>query len=217
MKDVFHSFYPLSGEEYAALWKDSLFVLDASFLCNLYRLPEKAQCELLVILSLLSDRLWVPHHAALEFQRNRLKVIADQKKKFTEVRKLVSETQRGFKADISKLQLKKRHSLIDPDPLLARFDALFDSFEEELSEFEAKQLEVSDPDPLLEKLDELLDSKIGSAPDSQEEMIRSTKRARRVMQERYHQAIWILLRGMTKKIVIMSMAALCMSVSMGIW
>jgi len=170
MKDVFHSFYPLSDEEYATLWKESLFVLDASFLCNLYRLPEKAQCELLVILSLLSNRLWVPYHAALEFQRNRLTVIADQKKKFTEVRKLFSETRRGFRADISKLQLKKRHSLIDPDPLLARFDTLFDSFEEELSEFEAKQLEVSDPDPLLEKLDELLDSKIGPSPGSQEEI-----------------------------------------------
>jgi hypothetical protein len=170
MKDVFHSFYSLSDEEYATLWKDSLFVLDASFLCNLYRLPEKAQNELLVILSLLSDRLWVPYHSALEFQRNRPRVIVDQKKKFTEIRRIFDETQTGFKKGISELHLEKRHSLIDPIPLLAKFKTLFDSFEEELSEFEAKQLKISDPDSLLEKLDELLGSKIGSAPGSQEEI-----------------------------------------------
>jgi hypothetical protein len=170
MKEAFHSFYPFSDDEYAVLWNECLFVLDASFLCNLYRLPEKAQRELLGILSLLSDRLWVPYHAALEFQRNRLAVIADQKKKFSEVRKLFDETRRKFNADISKLQLKKRHSLIDPDPLLARFDALFDSFEREMLEFGAQQLDVSGSDPLLEKLDELLSFKIGSAPNSQEEI-----------------------------------------------
>jgi len=170
MKEVFHGFYALSDEEYTALWNEGLFVLDASFLCNLYRLPERAQLELLMVLSLLSDRLWVPYHAALEFQRNRLAVIADQKKKFSEVRKLFRDIRQRFRDGISKLQLKKRHSLIDPDPLVARFDALFDSFEEELSELETKQLDVSDPDPWLEKLDELLDSKIGSPPASQEEV-----------------------------------------------
>jgi hypothetical protein len=156
MKEAFHSFYPFSDDEYAVLWNECLFVLDASFLCNLYRLPEKAQRELLGILSLLSDRLWVPYHAALEFQRNRLAVIADQKKKFSEVRKLFDETRRKFNADISKLQLKKRHSLIDPD--------------REMLEFGAQQLDVSGSDPLLEKLDELLSFKIGSAPNSQEEI-----------------------------------------------
>lgn len=107
MKELFPGFYRPTEEEFTSLWKDGLFVLDANFLLNIYRFPEKASNELLDIMSKISDRLWIPYEAALEFQRNRLSVIADQKKKFSDVRILFDDTKKQFKVGLSKLQLKK--------------------------------------------------------------------------------------------------------------
>ncbi|MGE0024579.1 MAG: PIN-like domain-containing protein, partial [Hyphomicrobium sp.] len=89
MKDKFPGYYRPSEEEFAILWKECIFALDANVLLNLYRYPQTARDELLKIISRDPERFWIPHQAALEFQRNRLSVIAEQKNKFREVRKIV--------------------------------------------------------------------------------------------------------------------------------
>lgn len=170
MKEIFSGFYRFSDDDYSILWKECLFVLDASFLCGLYRLPTSASDELLSVLSKVSDRLWVPHHAALEFQRNRLPVIADQKHKFHEIRRVFDETKKVFNTGLSKLELKKRHSLIQQEVFDHKFTELLTSFENDLAEQESKQIDVYDPDPLLQKMDDLLKGKIGSPPASQTEI-----------------------------------------------
>lgn len=170
MKETFSGFYHFSDDDYGILWKDCLFVLDASFLCGLYRLPKNASDELLSVMSKVSDRLWVPHHAALEFQRNRLLVIADQKHKFQETRYVFDKAKKVFNAELSKLELKKRHSLIQQEIFEHKFIELLASFEKDLAEQESKQIDVCDPDPLLQKIDNLFNGKIGSPPTSQAEI-----------------------------------------------
>jgi len=82
MKKIFPGFYPPSDEDLKELWSKSLFVLDANVLLNLYRYPEKARADLLTVIRKIKDRVWVPYQAALEYQVNRLTVIAEQKEKF---------------------------------------------------------------------------------------------------------------------------------------
>lgn len=170
MKKIFRGFYRFSDKEYAALLANCRFVIDASFIFSIYRLPLVARKELIATLSRVSDRLWVPYQAALEYQRNRLNVIADQNKKFSEVRNMLSDTRKKFKADLSKLQLKKRHSVINPEEIEKKLDILFDSFEEELTTHESRQQKLSDTDPLQKELDKLFSGKIGSQPSSQQEV-----------------------------------------------
>lgn len=60
------------------MWRECTFVLDANILLNLYRYRPEERDQFLAILSKLKERIWLPHQAAREYQRNRLKVIQDQ-------------------------------------------------------------------------------------------------------------------------------------------
>ena len=119
MKELFPGYDRPSDDEIKSLWKISTVVLDTNVLLNFYRYSEKVKTDFQKVLEKVSDRLWVPYHAALEYQRNRLLVIADQNKRFTEVRAIVKEARSNL-SKLEGLQLKKRHSSIDPEPFLLK-------------------------------------------------------------------------------------------------
>lgn len=167
MKDLFPGFYRLSSAEFDELWKDCLFVLDTNVLLNLYRYPEKARDELIEVLSRVSERLWIPHHVALEFQRNRPFVIAEQRKRFRQVRDVVLSAQRKLEAEIDGLQLNKRHASIDPNKLTQNIAASVTRFFEELDESEKIQIDVHESDPLRDRIDSLLGGRVGNPPKKQ--------------------------------------------------
>src|SRR5437660_4489215 len=92
MRGKFPGFYRPTDEGFEQLWKEGWFVLDANILLNLYRYQEKARGEFMKVLEALAPRIWVPHQALLEYQRNRVKTIREQLQKFRDVRKLVNFT-----------------------------------------------------------------------------------------------------------------------------
>ncbi|TOP03383.1 hypothetical protein CGH23_24350, partial [Vibrio parahaemolyticus] len=67
-------------------------------------------------------RVWIPYHVALEYQRNRLKVIGSQNSKFSEVKKVVQKGTNTIKSDLDTLQLKKRHSTIEPESFIGEIN-----------------------------------------------------------------------------------------------
>jgi len=69
MKNIFPGYYRPTEEKFSNLWNSCLFVLDANVLLNLYRYSQETSNELIQILKQISDRLWIPHQAALEYQK----------------------------------------------------------------------------------------------------------------------------------------------------
>jgi hypothetical protein len=67
MRKGFSGYYRPDEKEFSVLWKKCLFILDANVLLNLYRYPKKARRDLVKVLTLVNDRLWIPHQAALEY------------------------------------------------------------------------------------------------------------------------------------------------------
>jgi hypothetical protein len=127
MKELFPAYYSLTDDELNTLWKNCLFVLDTNVLLDLYRLPNAASNDLLKILKdpAVSGRLWIPFQAALEYQNNRLRVIGDQINRYGEVREALEKAEIEFKSvysdlneKLQQLQLKKRHSQIDPEKFI---------------------------------------------------------------------------------------------------
>lgn len=170
MKGLFPEYSDTSGQDYGTIWKEALFVFDTNVLLNLYRYQAGTRDELLKILEQLSSRIRVPHHVALEFQRNRLKVIAEQNRRFTEVRRIIDKARGGLFADLEKLQLNKRHSLINPQPLIAGFEKLVDDFLADLDRLQEAQQKLGSPDPLKEKIEVLFDGRVGKPPKDQAEV-----------------------------------------------
>ncbi|MEU2043137.1 PIN-like domain-containing protein [Nocardia niwae] len=65
--------------------------LDANIMLALYRVSDSQRKQILEVLEIVSDRLWVPYQAALEYQRNRLKVAADQQKTHESISSLANK------------------------------------------------------------------------------------------------------------------------------
>ena len=80
MKQRLAEFFPLSDKELHHLWEYSTFVFDTNVLLGLYRLPRSAREEYIAVIKSLRDRVWIPHHVALEFNLRRPRVIAQQRK-----------------------------------------------------------------------------------------------------------------------------------------
>ncbi len=170
MKNLFPQYTTFLNIDHSSVWKHAIFVFDTNVLLNLYRYQSKTRDELLNVLERLSARIWIPHHAALEFQRNRLLVIADQNKRFSDVRRTIEKFKGTLSSDLDKLQLQKRHSLINPQPLIQGFEKLVSEFFSELNRLEAEQQNLTSSDPLLEKIEILFAGHVGDPPKSQKDL-----------------------------------------------
>ena len=167
MKNLFSGYYKLTKEEFDSLWGNAIFVFDTNVLLNLYRYQSSTRDSLLSVIERLADRVWIPYHVGLEFQRNRLKVIAAQHKRYSEVQNIVSKSISSMQTELDGLQLKKRHSHINPDKLIENIDKIKKEFLSELSALEEKSISVTSADEIRDKIDSLFQGRIGAPPEDQ--------------------------------------------------
>jgi hypothetical protein len=170
MKNTFPGYYRPSDKDLVKIWKSCIFVLDANVLLNLYRYPKSAREDLLRVFKGVSSRLWIPHQAALEYQRKRLEVIAEQVQRFDEVKNLLGKVRSDLSNGLAQLQLKKRHSSINPDDFLSKVDNIIDEFLNELEKSQKEQPDVYREDELRNRIDLLLDNKVGKPSLAQSDL-----------------------------------------------
>lgn len=94
MKSIFSCFYEEHNDaELSRIWKDeqTLFVFDTNVLLGLYSFQPENRNDFFKVLELLNGRAWIPYHVGLEYQRNRLKIIKNRRKFFTEMKKRSDE------------------------------------------------------------------------------------------------------------------------------
>ncbi len=93
MEELFPGFYNRTQEEFSMLWQEATLVFDTNMLLNIYRYQEETRKRYFEILEQLKERIWTPHQAIYEFQKNRLEVIGQQLKAYSEVSKALSDAQ----------------------------------------------------------------------------------------------------------------------------
>jgi hypothetical protein len=168
--DELKAFSQLTDEEFRLLWTKGAFFVDANVLLNLYRYPTAARDDLLRVLEQFGNRLTAPFHAVLEYERNRLSVVAEQKKRFRDVRDVVTEKREELRASLDVLQLRKRHASIRADEYLSQLSTLTDQFLENLDGLESAQPDVFARDELRERIYKLLDNHISPPPSKQQHL-----------------------------------------------
>ncbi|WP_457586657.1 PIN-like domain-containing protein [Ensifer canadensis] len=162
MKSTFSEFYKATDDELKALWKESLFVIDANVVLNLYRYPGTVRDDLLKALHKVADRLWMPFQAAFEYQRKRLDVIADQKKAFDTIKNELT-------GSVSKMQalFSARHPLIEQGSLVEDVKKLVNEYIEKLQPLSDQQPAVHENDKIREEIDKLLNGRVGPEPSKE--------------------------------------------------
>ncbi|MEM8651450.1 MAG: PIN-like domain-containing protein, partial [Pseudomonadota bacterium] len=166
MRDLFPGYYPLSENDIKDIWEKGLFVFDTNVLLSFYRYPIAVREDFFQVLQEISDRVWIPYQVALEFQRNRLNVISKQLKCFDDVRDALDKARKTLSTSFNDLQLKKRHSVINPDYLLSELDELFGGFRGDLLAKEQDQPNF-DNDDVRAQLDNIFQGRVGDIPSKE--------------------------------------------------
>lgn len=91
MRALFPGYFRPTDEDFAALWGNCTFAIDANVLLNLYRYSPGTRRELEKALDSVKDRLFIPHQAAKEFLKNRLSVTTGQAEEYTRAVKVIKD------------------------------------------------------------------------------------------------------------------------------
>ncbi|GGD60260.1 PIN-like domain-containing protein [Rhizobium anhuiense] len=170
VRDLFPGFYPPTAQEYEKISKESLVVFDANSLLDLYRLPASARDEFLEVLAGLKDRLWIPFQVALEFQRNRLTVITDERKVTQDALDSAKELVEKLTQKVEDLELDKHGLGLKPDELIKDLKNSNQKLQEALTKVHEARLDPGHKDEIRDRLDKILKGKVGSPPSTQAEM-----------------------------------------------
>jgi len=172
MKDKFPAFYRPTAEEFKTLWNRCTFILDANVLLNLYRYSPDTRQELISTLQTLKSagRLWVPHQAALEYHKNRLGVIINEKSKFKEISNSIDDHMKGLKQDLKKDDRARKNTYTAS--IITALDRAIDKSFKEINDELSKQIKERpdwiENDDIREKLSELFKGKIGTPYNAEE-------------------------------------------------
>lgn len=164
MRKMFSEYYPLTASELKNLWSSCIFVLDANVLLNAYRYSSDTVDELFSILEheSVSTRLWIPHQAAAEYQRNRLAVIDEQRTVYGKIRDEIQKTFRTLRGNLNQLA---RHPLISISKIVEQLDSNSDEIENLLAAWESNHPDHMACDHLRTRWTSLLDGKVGNPFD----------------------------------------------------
>ncbi|WP_328302144.1 PIN-like domain-containing protein [Actinomycetospora sp. NBC_00405] len=180
--------------------REALIVLDTNVLLALYEASPDARDQILGVLRAAVERIWVPHNAAVEFSRNRERVVLDRVRHFDRVKSTLKKAPESAVAilekalsDLVALRDKSRTTRewnreavkLDKESLVSRLDGVMDAAMSEVEKLEAEHdvtpRSIRDEDKVLVQLDELLAGRLGRPPSSEE----LEKRVRHVIDFRY--------------------------------
>lgn len=175
MKKSFSGFYSPSNVRIRNAWKHekTLFVFDTNILLNLYSYTEEARKDFFKILDGISDRVWLPNHVGLEYQRNRLNVIKNEKYIFQKFKRYLENIEKNINSqEFKDLKLDARLPDLNQktEELHTSIQNIINDFKNVLETQNAKQPDVRSGDKIRKKLEVYFDSKIGKPFNNQTDL-----------------------------------------------
>ena len=170
LKNTFNAYYLVDIEKLMKR-EDTIFVFDTNVLLNLYSYTEQTREDFFSLLDIVKDRVWIPYHVGLEYQRNRLSVIRNEKKIFNDLNTYVSSIKKDLDTTLlQSLKLKQRLPKINEETINLQKKIIeeLDNYSKLIDEWNKMQPCVRSVDLIRNRIDEIFDNKIGEIPKSQE-------------------------------------------------
>lgn len=164
MKKLFKEFYFPDEKETRDIWENenTLFVLDTNILLNLYRYKKETTDDFFRLLKKVKNKVFLPHHVALEYQNNRISVIAEERKRLNyfinALKDKLSIEDYLFIGDGKNIynQLAKKYPELK-EGLNACQDKLQTKYEESLAELKKTVTKLLDEFPQVNSFDSIRD------------------------------------------------------------
>ncbi len=174
MKDYFKGFYGLSENETQEIWNndDTVFVFDTNALLLLYRCEKETREAFFEQWSKIKDKVWLPYHVCLEYQRNRLAAIKAHVLELEATGEHL-KTRISAAAELNNFDKKHKETIKRYDKLRGEFAQLANQLSTLVDTFVSEQIKnrVEDADFLAkhdtvrDRISDLIGERIGSAPD----------------------------------------------------
>jgi hypothetical protein len=181
MKKKFFEYYKPSEKDFEGLWKKCLFIFDTSVLINLYEFSPKVRDEYLEVLKKNSDRIWIPHQVAKEYQWRRPSIIREQKAIHQQLRNEFLKTRDSIIENIEKSI--QYHPFFDKTQLEDEVKKIFSNLIAYLRKCEEGYPDLIKKDIIGEKIDILFDGKVGDECTDDELQKIFTSGAKRYIQK----------------------------------
>ena len=167
LRDAAPGYYPADYNTRAHMLQRGLIAVDTNVLLDLYRFTRTTTDELLDVLGLFGDRLFVPHQVALEHERNRLRVVEDQSKFFKDTGEQLGK---ALTSAVNRANQVQSHCGIRDTGLQESVQFLIEAHKQLLAVIDALREEyvsaskVLQQDEVRARLQVLLDGKVGRLP-----------------------------------------------------
>lgn len=174
MKELFKGFYTPSPSEIKKAWESekTLFVFDTNVLLNLYTYTEATRNDFFQIINKLSNRIWLPYHVGLEYQRNRLNVIKNEKGIFNDIHTYLDNLEKNITTNNKLQELKLNQRLPDlhekTEKIKDDMNKLIAEYKKEVDKWNKRQPDVRSSDAIRKKIDHIFNQRIGLPPKDQE-------------------------------------------------
>ena len=160
MKNLFASYYELSESRIKEIWSNSLIVFDANVLLNLYRYNKSTRDEFFRLMKSYKNRLWIPYQVALEFHRNREKVVKDTYEAF---QKIGNEFESKINLVCTQIvEANARLHYIDISKIQEYVGMCIESISKNLTQQQSKHPDFTSNDTVLDIITNLYEGKVGA-------------------------------------------------------
>ncbi|WP_329806297.1 PIN domain-containing protein [Flavobacterium facile] len=152
MKQLFPGYYKKNELEIKKIWENGVIIFDTNVLLNLYRYSDSTRDTILDLVSKFSEQIYLPHQAALEYNRNRYEVIAEQEKAYNEFLGKISQIQKDLQSTNKPPFLSSK---VDKD-----LNSVFEHVSSEVQDSIKKYCEYLKDDPIYNRISELFSERI---------------------------------------------------------
>ncbi|WP_348825745.1 PIN domain-containing protein [Flavobacterium aestuarii] len=161
MKELFPGYYRKTENDIKQIWEHGIIMFDTNVLLNLYRYSESTQNTILDLIKRFSNQIYLPHQTALEYNRNRYEVIAEQEKAYNEFLEKISQIQKDLQSTSKPPFLTSK---VDKE-----LNVIFEKVGDEVKESIKKYCDYLKVDPIYNSISELFKNRITS-PFSEDEL-----------------------------------------------
>jgi hypothetical protein len=160
MRKDFFAYLRLDETELKKVWKNSIFTFDANILLNFYKYRAETTTTFFSLLEKVKDRSWLTNQAVQEYFNNRLIVISEQEKAYSDLKESISNNVED------PLNNQRKHPYIGHD-LLEEFKLISSKLRAELDARSKEYSKRLSKDDILEKIVEIFDDKVGDNFDEE--------------------------------------------------
>lgn len=160
MKDFFPGYSRKSEAEIKNIWQNGIIMFDTNVLLNLYRYSKSTRETIVSLIGKFKDQIWLPHQAALEYNKNRYEVIADQEKTYKEFIEKIIQIQKD-------LQTTSKPPFLS-EKVHKELDKVFEKVNSEVEESISKYCDYLKDDPIYTELGELFEGRVTDSFDDEQ-------------------------------------------------